>query len=481
MAELPWLLERAMRTPDALALSGASADLTWRQLEAEALALESAFASQGVQPGEVVATLTGSERFARVVHGIWLRGATVLPINSRLSLPEIVFQLKDSRARWLVSGIGDLAERAQALLTQVPGLRALALDAGSAQRQAEPPPVEPNRSVAILYTSGTTGRPKGAVLSAANFRASESASRARLDSCPGDRWLACMPLFHVGGLSILSRSVLLGFTVQVQEGFAPEVVADSLERDGITHVSLVANMLARVLAVRADAKAPPGLRRVLLGGGPAPQPLLLDAQSRGYPLALTYGLTEATSQVATRSPDDRTSIGLRPLPGVEVRMEEGSEDAGEILVRGPTVMSGYCNRPDATRRALREGWLHTGDIGRVNSDGTITILDRRSDLIISGGENVYPAEIESVLMSHPGVSEVGVGSRPDDRYGSRPVAWYVPADGEAPDASELSAYCSCRLASFKVPAAFHRIDSLPRTAAGKLVRARLGDPHRSMQ
>ena len=228
-------------------------------------------------------------------------------------------------------------------------------------------------------------------------------------------------------------------------------------------------MLSRVLAARGDAKAPPTLRNVLVGGGPVPEPLLQAARSLGYPVAPTYGLTEATSQVATRAPSDHVALGLRPLPGVEVRVDAEGVAAGEILVRGPIVMSGYLCRPEEAERVLRDGWLHTGDVGCMHSDGTLTVLDRRRDLIVSGGENIYPAEIEAVILAHPQVAEAGVGRRADPRYGGRPVAWFV---GQANE-QEVATFCRERLASFKVPVDFHKVAALPRTAAGKLKRFEL--------
>jgi O-succinylbenzoic acid--CoA ligase len=470
VSERPWLVERAASTPDAPALALPGRDLSWRELEAEARSIEASLAHQGVRPGDVVAALLGSADFALAVHGIWLRGATVLPLNARLTAAEIAFQLNDSEAGWIVHP-GE--SRAAAALAEAPSVRPLEL--GRASPASELPAFDPRQVLAILYTSGTTGRPKGAQLTGENFRASARASQQRLGSRPSDRCLACMPLFHVGGLAILVRSVLLGSCVQVHKGFDPEAVANALESDGITDVSFVANMLAQVLDVRAGAPAPVSLRTVLVGGGPIPEPLTREAESLGYPIAATYGLTEATSQVATRAPADREAMGLRPLPGVALRVDTAEGQVGEILVQGPMVMAGYRNREEETARTLRGGWLHTGDVGQLHDDGTLTMLDRRSDLIISGGENIYPAEIESVLLAHPDIAEVGVAGRPDERYGARPVAWYVPAVGATPGESELSQFCRERLAGFKVPVAFVPRDAMPRTAAGKLIRAQLAE------
>jgi O-succinylbenzoic acid--CoA ligase len=248
-------------------------------------------------------------------------------------------------------------------------------------------------------------------------------------------------------------------------------------------------MLERVLAVRGDRPAPASLSLVLLGGGPASADLIRRAISLGYPVAPTYGLTEAASQVATRPPrpgvraltEEETAAAdpaarLQPLPGVELRIVDARGrpcavgEEGEIRVRGPIVMAGYLDDPAATERALDAGWLATGDIGRLAEDGTLRVLDRRADLIVSGGENVYPAEIESLLESHPDVAEAGVVGVPDERFGARPVALVVPR-ANAPVACEaLEALCRAKLAGYKQPRAILAVDSLPRTATGKLRR-----------
>jgi O-succinylbenzoic acid--CoA ligase len=224
---------------------------------------------------------------------------------------------------------------------------------------------------------------------------------------------------------------------------------------------------------------------VLLGGGPASQALLSRARGLGFPIALTYGLTEAASQVATRPPQNAVAdeadlaAGLPPLPGVEIRIvdeagESVAEDVvGEIEVRGPTLMQGYLDDPEATARAIRDGWLATGDLGRLDAEGGLRVLDRRSDLIVSGGENVYPAELESVLVEHPDVAEAGVVGQPDAEYGERPLAYIVAAPGRRLEPDRVLAFCRERLATYKVPVQLIEIQTLPRTASGKLLRREL--------
>jgi O-succinylbenzoic acid--CoA ligase len=297
-----------------------------------------------------------------------------------------------------------------------------------------------------------------------------------------DRWLACLPLFHVGGLAILLRGAIYGTGAIVHDGFDPARINASIDRDGVTIISVVANMLQRMLDERGDRPYPPALRCVLLGGGPAPEPLLRRCAHLGVPVVQTYGLTEAASQIATLAPEDalrKLGSAGKPLFGTELRIEGpggvtlASGGDGEIVVRGPTVTPGYFNRPEATAQAIRDGWLHTGDIGYLDAEGYLYVLDRRDDLIVSGGENVYPAEIEAVLQSHPDVLEAGVWGAPDERWGQVPVAAAVLHPGAVVTPESLLAHCRERLAAYKTPARIELRDELPRNAAGKLLRNRL--------
>ncbi|MCS5638071.1 MAG: AMP-binding protein, partial [Myxococcota bacterium] len=219
--------------------------------------------------------------------------------------------------------------------------------------------------------------------------------------------------------------------------------------------------------------------------GPAPQAVLERAHALGYPLAPTYGLTEAASQVATRLPGDTEPPfdgRLRALPGTQLKVVDEDDrglapgEVGEICVRGPTLMRGYLGQPKASARVLRQGWLHTGDLGSLDGEGGLKVLDRRDDLIVSGGENIYPAELEAVIAGHPAVSEVAVVAEPDAEFGAHPVAWWVAAasdEGERGEEPDLEAYCGRRLAAYKVPRRFVRTEALPRNAAGKILRRRL--------
>ena len=489
-----WLRQRASTTPDRLALKTTRDWLTFRQLDEAVDGAARGLIASGAAQGRHVALLAGNGAgFPIAVHAAARAGAVLVPLNVRLSLPEIAWQLQDASVTLLVHDEAH-ADAALAATNELAGLRAVSLQSlvasAAAEFSADPRPphdFDLDDVATIVYTSGTTGRPKGAMLSFGNHLWSAVGSALNLGVRPDDRWLAILPLFHVGGLAILWRSVLYGVPALVHESFDPERVNRAIDEDGVTCVSVVAAMLSRMLDVRGDRPYPPSLRCVLLGGGPAPEPLLQRCAGLGVPVVQTYGLTETASQVATLAPEDalpRLSSAGKPLFGSRLRIvrDDGSEcdsgKAGEIAVQGATVTRGYYNNPEATAAALRDGWLHTGDAGYLDAEGYLYVLDRRDDLIISGGENVYPAEVEAVLQAHAGVLEAGVRGVADERWGQRPVAFVVRREDARPSEEQLLAHCRERLASYKTPVRVHFVASLPRNAAGKLVRRELS-PHPS--
>jgi len=499
----PWIRTRAEATPQAIALVTQDRTWRWADLAREAERTAQGLRGAGARPGDRVAVLLeNGAAFVALVHGASLAGVTLVPLNLRLTPAELAFQLGDVDASLLVHGAGAVAAQAREAASEC-GAQCVAetdlalLAAGAevggafvAARQSDAawlePPSEPaidlSAPAAILYTSGTTGRPRGAILSYGSFLWSAVGSAFHIGASPGDRWLACMPLFHVGGLAILLRSVLAGSAVVLHPRFEAEAAARALDEDEITHASFVPTMLQRVLDARGERPAPRALRVVLLGGAAAPAALLERAAKLGFPVLPTYGLTEAASQVATLPPGAPIRAdggGLRPLPGTEVRIADDgggplpAGEAGEILVRGPTLMSGYHGRPEDTARALAGGWLHTGDVGVLDADGALRVLDRRRDLIVSGGENVYPAEVEAALRTHPDVTDAGVAGLPDVDLGQHVAAWIVLRPGARADASELERFLRERLAGYKRPRAWRFVPALPRNAGGKLLRREL--------
>jgi O-succinylbenzoic acid--CoA ligase len=491
-----WIAHRAEVVPDRVALVVENRERTFAELDAEVARMAGQFAALGVVAGDRVATLlhNGFE-MAVTPHALLRLGATLVPLNVRLSEAEVAWQLGDSNARVLVV---DSRTQKKAMLARrdYPAIRvvttaeeSLAESVERLERVAESSVElrlqhDGDEVLAIIYTSGTTGRPKGAMLTVSNFWWSAIGSALNLGMHSDDRWLACMPLFHVGGLSILIRSAIYGITAVVHDGFDETAVNAAID-NGVSIVSVVAVMLERMLDQRGGRAYPSTLRCVLLGGGPAPVSLLERSTSMSAPVVQTYGLTETCSQAVTLSPGEAAgrhgAAGKALYPNeISIGQIEGSsadDGAGEILVRGPIVMAGYVEQPDATAHVMRGGWLHTGDIGLMDEQGYLYVLDRRDDLIVTGGENVYPAEVEAVLFSHPAIAEAGVIGVGDATWGQRVVAIARLSslhDGTAPDAATLEAYCRSRLARFKIPKEFRFVsEALPRTASGKLRRAAL--------
>lgn len=477
-----WLTRQMDVRGGEVALETESVRWTYRELGERAGQAAGVLASFGVAPGDRVALVAQRpEVVALAVHAAVQRGAILVPVNWRLSAREIAWQLEDAGISLLIC---DDAQRAlaSAVAEQGPGTWPVWdvsqpwPDASAVFRDR----IELDAVQAILYTSGTTGHPKGAMITYGNFLASALASALQLGVLPGDRWLVPMPLFHVGGLSVLMRSLIYGTTAVAHERFSAEAVNRAIDEEGITLVSVVPTMLSRMLAGRGTPY-PERLRCVLLGGSYAPKPLLERCQALRVPVAQSYGLTEATSQVCTLLPQDglrKLGSSGKPLLPTEIRVVcEGRPAApgepGEIIVRGPTVTPGYWRRPDATANAIQDGWLYTGDIGFLDEEGYLYVLDRRTDLIVSGGENIYPAEVENAIAAHPGVLEAAVVGETDPEWGQVPVAFVVPVRPGAVDEANLRAHLEGRLARYKVPKRFVWMEQLPRNASGKLLRRSL--------
>lgn len=471
----------ARSDPDRPAVAGASCSWTDRELDAAADALAVALVELGAGEGSRVAALLADDApVVALIAAARRLGAVLVPLNRRASRPELEQQLDVAGVAVIVH---DVAHAARA--------RELAQGASLPMLPVEPPlallprlsaaaigtQVHPGSPATIVFTSGTTGRPKGAVLSHGNHAASADAWAGVLQPRVGDRWLACLPLFHVAGLAIVMRARRWGVPLEIHEHFDPGDVASSIEA-GVSHLSLVPTQLQQLLEVRGARAVAATLRAILLGGGPVPTGLLQRARRSGLPVLTTYGMTETASGVAVGGADAATlrdPAALRPLPGVDLRIADASADAGvgQVMVRGAMVFSGYLDDPGATAERLHDGWLETGDLGSLDESGLLRIVDRRDDLIISGGENVYPAEVEAVLLEHPDILEAAVLDLPDRVWGSVPIAAIVVAPGATVSDATLQRHCRARLAGYKVPVRFHRRVDVPRNASGKILRREL--------
>ena len=322
-----------------------------------------------------------------------------------------------------------------------------------------PPDGDP---LAILFTSGSTGAPRAIELSRAAFLASAAASGARLGWQDDDRWLCCLPIAHIGGLSIVTRCRIARRAVVLVPRFEPTDVVAAIDRHAVTLASLVPTMLTRLLRLDPSWSPPGSLRAVLLGGSPAPDAIWEEAESRGIPLRATYGLTETCSQVATATAS--APRDLVPLDGIDVRVRDGHIEIGGFYVYSCTT------RKQAGPHTLTpDGYLRTGDLGRLRADGVLEVLGRADELIITGGENVVPVEVEAVLESHPQISRAVVFGLPDAEWGEI-VAAALVADGSPPTDADLRLWCDDQFASFRRPRRIAWLDVLPETAAGKIDR-----------
>lgn len=486
-----WLYQHNRENPDGLALIAGGEEICFAELYRRACCLAGQLAGLGIGRGSRVAVLMGNRRqFVEIVQALMQLEAVLVPLNLRLTPPELGWQLADVKADLLLTDQPHLAQ-SQAAIQQLPTLRQLVVEESGPSLgdlpEAAFPTLEhfdPAALHNIIYSSGTTGQPKGVRLTYGNHFFNATASTQNLPAGPADRWLAVLPLFHVGGLAIVLRGLFYAMPVVVQDGFDPAAVNRALDHEGITLISVVSNMLARMLDQRHDRPYPATFRTALVGGGPVPAPLLERCARAGIPVMQTYGLTETASQSVTLAPADalrKLGSAGKPLPGVELRIERddkpieatGPEAVGEIVLRGPNITPGYENRQEATALAWRNGWFHTGDLGWLDEEGFLYVADRRDDLIISGGENIYPAEIEAVLLSHPAIEEAGVVGQPHQRWGQVPVAFVKMRPGFSVAEAEILAYCAERLARYKIPVAVNFSGPLPRNATGKLLRRAL--------
>jgi o-succinylbenzoate---CoA ligase len=435
-----WLAQRSQSCPDRTALVADGAQVTYAELEAEATWVARRLTAHGVRRGSIAAmTMHPRREQVVLVHALMKAGAVLLPLSPRLSAEErdAVIAAKDPAI--------DLDDAGE--LTQT---------------EADLPLLgehDMDDLACYVMTSGSTGIPDPVGLTYGNFLWSAVASAFNVGVEPSDRWLCCLPLGHISGLSIVMRSVIYGTTAVVQDGFDVDCVGAALERDEITVVSLVTTMLTRLLEAGADLSGP---RAILVGGGPVPEEPLEEALARGATVVQTYGLTEACSQVTTLSPvDAKRKLGSagRPLLTTHLRIQEG-----EILVQGPTVA------PD---RADADGWLHTGDLGRIDEEGFLYVDDRIDDMIVTGGENVIPAEVEKVLLRHPDVDDVAVVGREDPEWQQAVTAVVVLREGAEASPEDLRRHCAESLSGFKVPKLVELAAALPRTPSGKLMRRAL--------
>jgi len=473
--------------------------VTYAEMHDRATRLATGLSARGVAAGDVVGLLAyNSAAFLETMFAVSYLGAILMPINWRLAAPEVRYILEHSGARALVcdgslvalagGAIDDLASTLLRICIteeEIAGWTPLV----DVRSDAEPPPRARSDASPVhrlMYTSGTTGRPKGVVITHANLAWKNLAHLVELGVTADDVGLACGPLYHVGALDLTTTTLIAaGASTVLHRGFDAAAVVDEIDRSGVTMIWLAPAMVNAIMNLPdIDRRTLTSVRLVIAGGEKMPIPLIERLQ-RTFPSAWfadAYGLTETVSgdtfldRASTLS--KLGSVGRPCLYlSLEIWDEEGAARPagvpGEIVLRGPKVFQGYWRDDEATARAFAGGWFHTGDVGVLDADGYLYIVDRIKDMILSGGENIASSEVERVLYEHPGVLEAAVVGRPDPRWGEVPVAHVVLRAGATVDPQGLIEHCRGQLARFKVPKEVYLLETLPRNPSGKVLKREL--------
>jgi fatty-acyl-CoA synthase len=482
------LRHHAERFGDRSALVYEGSTQTWSELLSDVQVTAGALRERGVGPGDVVGVLLyNSGRFLELMHAISHLGAIFMPLNWRLAPAEIAFIAGHSEAVLVVTE-PELSQRSAEIAGSSSTPVVLIGDLGGAAPVIEPAPTLPGDIHRLMYTSGTTSRPKGVMISYGNLWAKNATGAVEFEMTAACVNLACGPLYHVGALDLTTTTLMyLGATTHVLRRFEPAAVLEAIERDQITDVWLAPAMIAALVthpdAPRRDLSS---LRLIIDGGEKMPLPLI-ERVLATFPnawFADAYGMTETVGGDTVldkgRTLSKLGSVG-KPVLHTEIRTVRpdgsdcGAGEPGEVIMRGPKNCLGYWRDERATAETIRDGWLHSGDLGVLDEDGYLFIVDRLKDVIVSGGENIASSEVERVLYEHPAIAEVAVVAGPDERWNEVPVAFYVTAPGETVDAGQLERHCRASLAGYKVPKGFIAIDALPRNPSGKVLKRELRD------
>ena len=492
------LCYHAERTPDATALEFEGRSTSYSALFAQANAVRRMLAERGAKPGDRVAYLgKNNDRYFALLYGIASAGIVLVPLNWRLAPDEWAWIVEDSGANLLFAD-EEFLERASLLAKRLSRPAPLPLEQIDFGQEANSPPasIASDDPILQIYTSGTTGRPKGALLTHRNMLALRAPGyRAGLHWFPGpaDTSLLVLPVAHIAGTAYALFGLYSGGRVVIAREFDAGETLALLESAKVTH-TLLAPAAMRLLVEHPAAKSVllPHFRYMTYGASPIPEALLKQCIATfSCRFIQMYGMTEAAGGVVALTPEDHESGDAalllsagRAMPGVEMAVldREGRflapGETGELAVRSAAVMKGYWQRPDATAETITsDGWLRTGDIGRMNADGYVFVLDRAKDMIISGGENIYPAEVENAIFGHPDVVEVAVIGVPSEAWGEEVMAIVVPRQGTRPDPESIRRWARERIAAFKVPKSVSFVEALPRNAGNKVLRRELREPY----
>jgi long-chain acyl-CoA synthetase len=493
------LTETALATPDAPVHRFGGTVTTYRELDEQSGRFAAGLREAGLEPGDVMGLqLPNLPHFLIAYFGALKAGLVVLPLNPLLMAPEIEYHLGDSSAVLLIGFEGMHAEATKACERLGIPLYLVSMGSGPLPEDARPVsallgapdeevvPRSPEDTAVLIYTSGTTGKPKGAELTHFQLYMNCTIAGQLFGARNDDVTLAVLPFFHVFGLSsVINVSVRYGGCLSIVPRFQPADVLDVIERDRCTVIGGVPTMLHALAQQDIADRDLSALRVAVSGGASLPEDIMRTFEGMyGIEVLEGYGMSETASTSSFNRPGDRRVLSIgKPIWGVTMRvagpsdrpLPPGPENVGEILIRGHNVMKGYLGRPEATTETLRGGWLHSGDLGYVDSDGFFFIVDRAKDLVIRGGFNVYPREIEEVLYAHPDIVEAAVIGKRDERLGEEVVAVVVARPGSELGEQDVIAYCRERLAAYKYPREIRFLGELPKGPSGKILKAALRD------
>jgi len=498
------LTETTLAAPDAPVCRIGGTTTTYRELDDLSGRAAAGLREAGLSPGQVVALqLPNIPQFLIAYFGALKAGLVVLPLNPLLMAPELEYHLTDSAAAMLIGFQGLHAEAAKACETTGVPLYLVSADASPLPEGTRPvtelistAPLDepggdvvalgPDDTAVLVYTSGTTGKPKGAELTHFQLYMNCTVAGGLFGARSDDVVLAVLPFFHVFGLSsVINVFVRYGGCLSILPRFQPSAVLDAIEADRCTVIGGVPTMLHALAQQDITGRDLSALRVAVSGGASLPEDVMRTFEDKyGIEVLEGYGMTETASSCSFNRPGDRKVLSIgKPLWGVRMRVADssgrllppGREHVGEILIRGHNVMRGYLGRPEATAETLRDGWLHSGDLGYVDEDGFYFIVDRAKDLVIRGGYNVYPREIEEVLYAHPSILEAAVIGKPDERLGEEVVAVVALREGASVSAEEIIAYTRERLAAYKYPREIRFMTELPKGPSGKILKSALRD------
>ncbi len=466
--------------PDATAVSDGEVSLTYRQFESRITDTMERLRALGAGPGRRVGVLaTNSASYAVLIFALQRLGTTAVLLNLRYGTEWWKQCLKRAECELLIADRGGPS-------TAIPAVKAVSLD------ETTSPGPRPGKSIAagdatvstgsestILFTSGSTGDPRGVVLSFGNHYLNAMGSNANMPLDRADTYLDALPFYHVGGLAILFRCAIAGCPVSIMDKFDAGDIAGLIDSGSVTHLSLVPTMLVDLMREWGRNPFPRTFKWLLLGGAPASKSLIEEATSRSIPILTTYGMTETASQVTAVSPNDppeRLYTAGRALEHAELRIVDSKGDGlpsgkeGEIAVRGPILFHEYLE-PGGRSPFDEGGWFHTGDLGRIDDDGYLTVLGRRDEMFISGGENIHPGMIEREASGFPGVVECVVVGVPDERWGERPVLLARIDRRSFPGVEHLREHLARQIPHMMVPERIEVVEEFPRTPLGKIDRA----------